>query len=115
MGAVPRGQLHGRHLILHRGRIVYERYFGALAPDRQHLAFSVTKSFVATVAAMLIAEGKLDEEATVASYLPELQSSGIGDATIRQLLDMTTGLDYTEDYADPEVARVGVALEPAAF
>ena len=88
-------------VILHRGRIVYERYFGALAPDRQHIAFSVTKSFVATVAAMLIAEGKLDENATVARYLPEFQGRGMGDATIRQLLDMTTGPDYTEDYADP--------------
>jgi len=88
-------------VILHRGRIVYERYFGALGPDRQHIAFSVTKSFVATIAAMLIAEGKLDENATVARYLPEFQASGIGDATIRQLLDMTTGPDYTEDYADP--------------
>jgi CubicO group peptidase (beta-lactamase class C family) len=89
-------------LILHRGRIVYERYFGALAADRQHLAWSVTKSFVGTVAATLITEGKLDEHATVAHYLPELQASGIGDATIRQLLDMTTGLDYTEDYNDPK-------------
>ena len=44
-------------LILHRGRIVYERYFGALAADRQHLAFSVTKSFVATVAATLDRRG----------------------------------------------------------
>jgi CubicO group peptidase (beta-lactamase class C family) len=87
-------------LILHRGRIVYERYFGALAADRQHLAFSVTKSFVATVAATLIAEGSLDEKATVASYLPELRDGGVGDATVRQLLDMTTGLDYSEDYAD---------------
>jgi CubicO group peptidase (beta-lactamase class C family) len=99
-------------LILHRGRIVYERYFGALAADRQHLAFSVTKSFVATVAATLIAEGALDDRATVATYLPELRSSAIGDATIRQLLDMTTGLDYTEDYADPgspvwELSRAG--------
>jgi CubicO group peptidase (beta-lactamase class C family) len=91
-------------LILHRGRIVYERYFGALAADRPHLAFSVTKSFVATVAATLIAEHAVDEHATVASYLPELHTSGIGDATIRQLLDMTTGLDYTEDYADPKSA-----------
>src|SRR5688572_20740510 len=64
-------------LILHRGRVVYERYFGALAADRQHLAFSVTKSFVATVAATLIAEGKLNEGATVASYLPELRNSAI--------------------------------------
>ena len=62
-------------VILHRGRIVYERYFGALTADRQHLAISVTKSFVATVAAMLIAEGKLDENATVARYLPEFQAA----------------------------------------
>ena len=88
-------------LILHRGRIVYEQYFGALTADRQHLAMSVTKSFVATVAATLIAEGALDEKATVASYLPELRDAGVGDTTIRQLLDMTTGLDYSEDYADP--------------
>jgi CubicO group peptidase (beta-lactamase class C family) len=99
-------------LVLHRGRVVYERYFGALAPDRQHLAFSVTKSFVATVAATLISEGKLDDQATVASYLPELRSAGAGNATIRQLLDMLTGLDYTEDYADPQspvwdLARAG--------
>jgi len=99
-------------LILYRGRVIYERYFGALAADRPHLAFSVTKSFVATVAATLIAEAALDDSATVASYLPELQSSGVGDATIRQLLDMTTGLDYTEDYADPkspiwELSRAG--------
>ena len=89
-------------LILHRGRIVYERYFGVAAPDRQHIAFSVTKSFVATLAATLIDEGALQTEATVASYLPELAKSGVGDATIRQLLDMTTGLSYTEDYADPK-------------
>jgi CubicO group peptidase (beta-lactamase class C family) len=87
-------------LILHRGRIVYERYFGALAADRQHIAFSVTKSFVGTLAATLIAEGRLDERATVASYLPELQNRGLGDATIRQLLDMTTGIDYVEDYVN---------------
>ncbi len=91
-------------LILHRGRIVYERYLGALAADRPHLAFSVTKSFVATLAAILIAEGALSADATVESYLPELRGSGIGDATIRHLLDMTTGLDYTEDYADPKAA-----------
>ena len=77
-------------LILHRGSIAYERYFGALAPDRQHIAFSVTKSFVAMIAAMLIEEGALDEHASVVRYLPELQSSAVGDATVRQLLDMTT-------------------------
>lgn len=88
-------------LVLHRGRIVYERYFGVLKPEGQHIAFSVSKSFVGTIAATLISEGVLDEHATVAKYVPELKESGFGDATIRQLLDMTTGLDYSEDYEDP--------------
>ena len=43
-------------LVLHRGRIVYERYFGVLTPERQHIAFSVTKSFVGTLAATLVVE-----------------------------------------------------------
>ena len=88
-------------LVLHRGRIVYERYFGVLDAHTPHIAYSVTKSFVATVAATLVHEGVLDEQATVPHYLPELASSGFADATIRQLLDMTTGLRYDEDYTDP--------------
>jgi CubicO group peptidase (beta-lactamase class C family) len=86
-------------LVLHRGRIVYERYFGVLTPERQHIAFSVTKSFVATIAATLIAEGVLSDTATVARYVPELKNSGFGDATLRQVLDMTTGIKFDEDYA----------------
>jgi CubicO group peptidase (beta-lactamase class C family) len=87
-------------LVLHRGHVVYERYFGVLTPHRQHIAFSVTKSFVATLAAILMHEGALDEHATVSHYLPELSRCGYSDATIRQLLDMTTGIDYVEDYTD---------------
>jgi CubicO group peptidase (beta-lactamase class C family) len=87
-------------LVLHKGRIVYERYFGVLDRHTQHLAFSVTKSLIATVAATLVHEGVLDEHAMVASYVPELAGSGYSDATIRHLLDMTTGLKYDEDYAD---------------
>ena len=93
-------------LILHRGRVIYERYFGVLTPERQHLAFSVSKSFVATLAATLIAEGALSDGRTVGHYVPELGASGIGDATIRELLDMTTGLTYVEDY---------VAVDSAAW
>jgi CubicO group peptidase (beta-lactamase class C family) len=47
-----------------------------------------------------VAEGDIDERAHVASYVPELKSTGFADATIRQLLDMTTGLDYSEVYTD---------------
>lgn len=87
-------------VVLHRGRVVYERYFGVLRPETQHIAFSVTKSFVATLAATLAHEGTIDEHRTVASYIPELENSGYADATIRHVLDMTTGLKYVEDYVD---------------
>ena len=88
-------------VVLHRGRIVYERYFGALRPMGQHIAFSVTKSFVGLLGAMLVHEGVLDAQAPVRHWVPELSDSAFGGATLRQLLDMTTGLDYSEDYADP--------------
>ena len=88
-------------VVLHKGRIVYERYFGVLKPEGQHIAMSVTKSFFGTIGAMLVAEGQLDENAKVAQYVPELKDSAFGDATVRQLLDMTTGLKYSENYADP--------------
>lgn len=88
-------------VVLHRGQIVYERYLGALDADTAHIAYSVTKSFVGTIAACLVYEGLLDEAATVAHYLPELASSAFGDATVRQVMDMTTGLQYSEVYTDP--------------
>lgn len=99
-------------LILHKGRIVYERYNGVMKPDQPHIAFSVTKSYFGTLAEILIAEGKIDEQALVTRYVPELAGSGFGDATVRQVLDMTTGLAYSEDYTDPnaDIARFAVAV-----
>lgn len=89
-------------LVLHRGRIVYERYFGVLEPDGLHGAMSITKSFVGTLAAMLVADGELDPDRRVDAYVPELSASAFGSATVRQVMDMTTGILFREDYADPE-------------
>lgn len=89
-------------LILHRGEIVYEYYSGCLDREGRHGAMSVTKSFVGTIAEILIAEGELDDSKLVRDYVPELKSSAFGNATVRQVMYMTTGLDYNENYADPE-------------
>jgi len=89
-------------IILHRGKLVYERYFGVLKPQGQHAAMSITKTFTGTLAALLVAEEKLDPERLVADYVPELAASGFGDASVRQLMDMTTGIHFSEDYADPK-------------
>jgi CubicO group peptidase (beta-lactamase class C family) len=89
-------------VVLHKGRVIYERYFGVLRPEGQHIAMSVTKSFFGTIGAMLVADGTLDANAPASKYVPELKDSAFGDATVRQLLDMTTGLQYSENYADPK-------------
>ncbi len=89
-------------LILHKGKIVYEYYNGCLSETGKHAAMSMTKSLTGLLAEVLVAEGKLDDEATVDSLVPELKNSAFGSATVRQVMDMTTALDYSEDYADPE-------------
>jgi CubicO group peptidase (beta-lactamase class C family) len=88
-------------IVLHRGAVVYERYFGVTTPNTAHMAMSVTKSFFGLLGAMLIEEGRLDERALVSNYVPELGMSAYGDATVRQVLDMRIGVHYSEDYTDP--------------
>jgi hypothetical protein len=89
-------------LVLHEGRVVYERYLGCLDRAGQHAAMSMTKSLTGLLAEILVAEGRLDENALVPSLLPELKDSAFGTATVRQVMDMTTGLEFSEDYADPK-------------
>ena len=108
-------------IVLHHGRVVYERYAGCLNRDTLHGAMSVTKSLTGLLGEMLVAEGKLDETARVGSLIPELGNSAFGDATVRQVMDMTTALDYSEDYADPKAevwtyAEAGSPLpKPAGY
>ncbi|KGG90187.1 6-aminohexanoate-dimer hydrolase [Comamonas thiooxydans] len=89
-------------LVMHKGRVIYEKYLGALEPQRPHLAMSVTKSFVGTLAALLAHEGLIKPEAPVTDYLPEMKNTAYGDATVRQVMDMTIGVKYSENYADPK-------------
>jgi CubicO group peptidase (beta-lactamase class C family) len=89
-------------LILHKGRVVYEKYFGCLDEMGKHAAMSMTKSITGLLAEILVVEGRLDDKAKVASIIPELKDSAFGNATVRQVMDMTTALHYSEDYSDPK-------------
>lgn len=108
-------------LVMHKGKVIYERYFGALDEHTPHIAMSVTKSFVGTLAAMLAAEGRLDPAAPVTRYVPELANSAYGDATVREVMDMTIGVKYSEEYANPKAevwdyARAGGLMpRPAGY
>ena len=101
-------------LILHKGKIVYERYLGCLDEAGKHGAMSMTKSLTGLLAEILVAEGELDDTALVASIIPELSDSAFGNATVRQVMDMTTGLAYSEDYSDPnaDIWKYSAAASP---
>ncbi len=88
-------------LILHRGRIVYERYDAGMTPRQPHALNSLSKSLVGLLARQLILEGRIDPGAPVSRYLPELKDSAWSDATVQQTLDMTTGVQYEEDFGKP--------------
>jgi CubicO group peptidase (beta-lactamase class C family) len=89
-------------IVLHKGKVVFEKYFGAGAPHRPHIGMSMTKSFVGTLAAMLVADGIIDRAAPVTKYIFELAQSAYGDARVGQVMDMRIGVKYSETYADPK-------------
>ena len=89
-------------LIIHKGRVVYEKYFGCLDERGKHAAMSMTKSLTGLLAEILVVEGLLDDTAKVSSIIPELKDSAFGSATVRQVMDMTTALNYSENYSDPK-------------
>jgi hypothetical protein len=86
--------------IIHKGTVVYERYFGALDERGKHAAMSMTKSMTGLLAEILVVEGRLDDTVKVSSIIPELKDSAFGSSTVRQVMDMTTALNYSEDYSD---------------
>lgn len=88
-------------LVLHDGALVDERYFSGMTPETSHLLMSVTKSVVGAVAGILCEQGRLAPEHLVTQYLPELLGSGYLGATVRDVLDMRSGVRFREDYTDP--------------
>ena len=91
-------------IIMHKGRIVYERYPAGLEPDGVHAAMSVTKSFTGTVASILISQGLIDPTLPITYYIPELKGSGFDGSSVQDVLNMTTPLDYSEDYTNPNAS-----------
>jgi CubicO group peptidase (beta-lactamase class C family) len=95
-------------LVIHDGRIIAEEYREGMAPDTPHALMSVTKSFVGAVAAVLADRGALDPTAPLAAFVPELAVSGYEGAKVRHVLDMRSGITFSEDYLNPysEIRRL---------
>ena len=92
-------------LVVHDGQVAAERYYAGMTGGTSHLIMSVSKSVLSCVAGVLIDRGLLDLQAPVTTYVPEAGDSGYAGATIRDLLDMRTGVAFRETYTalDTEV------------
>jgi hypothetical protein len=102
-------------LVLVDGAIIFDEYWNGMRPDTRHLLMSVSKSVTGTLAGLLVTDGYLDPEAPLVHYIPELQRSpGFAETTVRQVLDMTTAIQFSEDYDDP-TAEVVVHEEACAW
>lgn len=98
-------------IVLRGGRIAFEWYDGAFDAVGEHIVFSVSKSILGAVTGTLVDSGLVDPSATVTSYVPELDGSAYAGCTVRDCLDMTVGIAFSEEYADPagDVARFRTA------
>ncbi|HEY4292589.1 serine hydrolase [Luteibacter sp.] len=89
-------------MVVQDGRIRLERYGHGAGPTTRWTSFSVAKSFTSTLVGAALRDGairSLDDKVT--RYIPELVAGAYRDVTIRQLLEMTSGVRWNEDYVDP--------------
>ena len=87
-------------VVVQGSRLLHEKYFNGFNAQAQHIWFSMTKSLTSTAFGLLVAEGKVDLQASPVKYIPELQGSGFERVTIQQVLDHATAIDFKEDYTD---------------
>ncbi|MBX7434588.1 beta-lactamase family protein [Mycobacterium sp. Y57] len=102
VGAVLADSWTDAVIIVHDGQVVLERYLGEMRADTPHLLMSVSKSIVSCVCGNLVAQGLLDPDAPVTRYVAEFADSGYDGATVRNLLDMRTGVAFSEEYENPQ-------------
>ncbi len=98
-------------LVLKDGKVLLERYGLGRKPTDRWTSFSVAKSVTSTLVGAAIKDGKIKSlNAHVTDYVPELKGSGYEGVTVRQLLMMSSGVRWNEDYADPnsDVSQAGL-------
>lgn len=97
-------------LVMQGGRIRYEGYFMGTAPDDRRISWSVAKSYLSALLGVLVDEGaiaSLDDPVT--KYAPLLKGSAYDGASIRNVLNMASGVTFDEDYLDynSDINRMG--------
>lgn len=88
-------------LVIKDGKIVDERYLNGADSNTKFTSWSVAKSFTSTLVGLALADGKIKSlDDPVTDYLPELKGSGYDGVPIKDLLEMSSGVKFTEDYGN---------------
>ena len=90
-------------LVLHDGAVVHESYRNGMRANDRHVLHSCTKSLCSMLVAIAAEEGRLQTNHAISQYVQELQAvPAWQDVSVQQLLDMQAGIEYSEDYSDPQ-------------
>ena len=96
------GQRSAALLVMHNGKLRMERYGLGFDGNGRWTSFSVAKSVTSLMVGAAIRDGLIKSmDDKVSSYIPQLKGSAYDDVSVRQLLTMTSGVQWNEDYADP--------------
>ena len=89
-------------IILHNNKTLYEEYWNGNNRYSKHISWSVAKSFLSALIGIAIDEGLIDSiDDPTTKYLPEFKGTGYDGVKIKNLLQMSSGVAFNEDYADP--------------
>ena len=89
-------------IILHDGKMLFEKYWNGNTKDSKHIAFSVSKSYLSALFGIAIEEELIKSiDDNVSIYLDDFEGTGYEDVKIKNLLQMSSGIEFNEDYADP--------------
>jgi CubicO group peptidase (beta-lactamase class C family) len=97
-------------IVLKDGQIVYEDYYLGTGADDRHISWSVAKSFLSALVGILLADGTIASiDDPVIKYAPLLKGSAYEAVTLRNVLQMSSGITFDEDYLDKssDINRMG--------
>jgi len=110
-------------LIIQNDSIIYESYQLGLKPSDTHISWSLSKSVLSTMLGVAYDDGLLDLEKTVDYYLPQFAESAYNEVSVKNVLQMSSGVAFNEDHSDfnsdinrfSRVFATGGALEDFAM
>ena len=100
-------------VVIKSGKIKFENYYQETTREDRRISWSVAKSFLSALFGIALAEGKIESlDDPVIKYVPELKGTAYENASIRNVLNMASGVKFNEDYyqKDSDINKMGQTL-----